>query len=75
MNDHGDVEIIRADGNPDVVAAETLYPDSFSEYLSQPCDDCPDTATHNGVSTVTGKRGRFCNAHTSWDAPAFARDD
>lgn len=51
--------------------------DSFDEYLSQPCDrpDCDDTATHNGFDRDTGKRGKFCNAHTSWDQPAFARDD
>lgn len=49
--------------------------ESFEEYLSEPCDDCDRTATHNGTSTVTGKRGQFCNEHTSWDAPAFARND
>jgi len=47
----------------------------FSCYLSQPCDDCSQTATHNGRSRVDGRRGQFCNAHTSWDHPAFARND
>lgn len=51
--------------------------DAFGEYLNQPCDEpgCTDAATHNGTGTITGRRGQFCNTHTSWDHPAFARDD
>lgn len=48
---------------------------SLAEYLSEPCDDCEAAATHNGHSKVDGRRGRFCNQHTSWSAPAFARND
>lgn len=51
------------------------FSEDFAEYLRQPCDDCPNTATHNGVSKVTGKHGKFCNAHTSWDHYARARND
>lgn len=47
----------------------------LTEYLAEPCDDCPATATHNGSSKIDGRSGRFCNAHTSWDHPAHARDD
>lgn len=48
---------------------------NFDEYLNQPCDDCDRTATHNGVSTETGKRGKFCDQHTSNDHYARARND
>ena len=51
----------------------------FDRYLSEPCDqeDCDRTATHNGIGKGTAGliRGRWCNAHTSWDHPAFARND
>lgn len=49
----------------------------LDRYLAEPCDHagCDDTATHNGSDRETGRHGKFCNAHTSWDAPAFARDD
>jgi len=50
----------------------------FSEYLSQPCDEsgCDDTATHNGYRRAAPHpHGKWCNAHTSWDHPAFARND
>lgn len=49
--------------------------DSLTEYLSQPCDECPSTATHNGQSKATGRRGQYCSQHMDWDAPAFARND
>lgn len=47
----------------------------FSCYLSQPCDECDHTATHNGTSKATGKRGQFCNGCMDWDKPGFARND
>jgi hypothetical protein len=51
----------------------------FSCYLSKPCDQegCDAQATHNGVQRGSAGlvRGRWCNAHTSWDHPAFARND
>lgn len=49
--------------------------DGLAEHLAQPCDDCESTATHNGRSKIDGRSGKFCNQHTSWDAPAFARND
>lgn len=47
----------------------------LTAYLSQPCDDCSATATHNGRSKVDGRRGQFCNAHTDWAHPSRSRDD
>jgi len=49
----------------------------FTRHLSHPCDHagCTDTATHNGTDQETGECREFCNAHTSWDHPAFARND
>lgn len=47
----------------------------LDEYLSQPCDDCPALASHNGISKATGQRGKFCNTHTDFDKPCWARDD
>ncbi len=51
------------------------HDDLLSEYLAQDCDDCDRTAVYNGVSTETGKRGKFCTSHTSFLHPSFARDD
>lgn len=63
-------------GVPDMAAPR---PDrGLTEYLSQPCDelDCDLTATHNGYRREAPHRhGQWCNAHTSWDRPAFARND
>jgi hypothetical protein len=47
----------------------------FSCYLSQPCSDCTNTATHNGFSRNTGLRGAVCNSCMDWNRPAFARND
>ena len=43
--------------------------DPFTEYLSQPCDLCDQTATHN----QNGRR--VCNQHLDRDRPAHARND
>lgn len=50
---------------------------TLHEHLSERCDDedCTSTATHDGRSKTTGQRGKFCNTHTDWNAPAFARND
>ncbi len=44
-------------------------------YLSQPCDECDATATHQGVGVRTGKPGKFCNTHTNFNHYARARND
>ena len=44
-------------------------------YLSQTCDHCSSTATHNGISSVDGRRGQFCNKHTDFDQYCRARND
>lgn len=49
--------------------------DSFGEYLSQPCDECPSSAIYNGNSRATGKRGQYCQEHVDFDASLFSRDD
>lgn len=49
----------------------------FACHLEQPCDEpeCDRAATHNGVSKSGAHGRKWCNTHTSWDHPAFARDD
>lgn len=53
--------------------------DPLTEYLSKPCDraGCDQIATHNGYDkgVPDSPYGKFCNAHTDWDRPAFARND
>jgi hypothetical protein len=79
--DNGDGEMVDVCNRCDTVVVDTSihntahFAERFSEYLSQPCDECPLTATHNGRSKFTGKQGQFCNGHVDWDAPAHARDD
>lgn len=55
----------------------STFDDAFTAYLSEPCDEpgCDTSATHNGTGRSTGRHGRWCNQHTDFDAPAFARDD
>lgn len=43
--------------------------DPFTVWLSQPCDLCDRTATHNQNGW------RLCNEHLDPDLPAFARND
>lgn len=46
---------------------------TFEEYLRQPCDNaaCDRRASHN-QSRANGSK--WCNQHTDWDKPAFARN-
>lgn len=50
----------------------STFDKEFTKYLSESCDEsgCSDAATHNQPG-----RGKFCNQHTDWGQPAFARDD
>jgi hypothetical protein len=52
-------------------------PDAFADYLSEMCEakGCENTATHSGFLRGTSIRGDWCNQHTDWDKPAFARND
>ncbi len=53
----------------------TTYETScLSCYLSQPCDECPAVATHNGVGVRTERAGKFCNLHTNFQHYARARN-
>lgn len=41
---------------------------TFDEYLNQPCDTCPERATHNQDGA------KVCNTHLDRDRPARARN-
>jgi hypothetical protein len=51
----------------------------LSCYLDRPCEAerCENRATHSGIRRGSSPaiRGDWCNEHTSWDHPAFARND
>lgn len=50
------------------------FDEQFREYLSERCAEpgCESVATHNQPYR---KGHGWCNTHTDWDQPAFARSD